>query len=94
MGNETGAERMKEPFSRNVFQIWKDNGEKLPFFVRRFSWSKNSKFLVTKVKINWSYYKEKGKLYGKAYGHYLNDNRKDKSAELNCAGSYQWELVE
>jgi len=81
-------------YERNVFQIWKDNKEKLPFFVRRSSWSGYSKFLVTKIEIKEEYYKKTGNLYGFAYGHYYNDGKKGEYQGLGCAGCYQWMMVE
>ncbi len=78
---------------KNVFEIWNDNNEQLPFFVRRHSWGKNSKFLVTEIEIKEEYYKKTGKLYGVAKGFFYRRGDKEGFQGLNCAGCYQWDKV-
>lgn len=80
---------------KNVFNLWMENDKKLPFKVRRFSWHPSSYFLVKEIKdINWDHYKEKGKLYGKAYGDmFLRGKLTDRNIQLNNAGTYKWKIV-
>jgi hypothetical protein len=80
---------------KNVFQLWMENNKKLPFKVRRFSWRPTTFFLVTKIEVKQDYYEKTGKLYGKAYGDmYLRGKLASQGKPLNCAGCYQWELIE
>jgi len=93
---------------RNVFQLWKERAEVLPFRVRRSSWAEDSYFIVQRVEIKEDYYKKTGKLYGKAYGQFYHHGKLCRSGyhgaetlckasqepiELNNAGSYQWQEV-
>jgi hypothetical protein len=72
---------------KNVFQLWKENGEKLPFKVIRWTWSSDSAFLVERIAIRkWP--------YGMAWGRFIRNGLTDTEAEeLSCAGSYQWKIV-
>lgn len=81
---------------RNIFQIWRDLGEKIPFAVRRRDWSERYYTVVEKIEIKkWP--------YGNAYGyptengrksdHYEYDNGWKKYRLIPCAGCYQWTLV-
>lgn len=86
-------------FNKNIFQIWLERDRKLPFYVRRRSWSKHSKFKVTKIYA--SYYNKETNIperqisekhpYGTAEGYYYNDDKKGEYQKLNCSGCYQWE---
>ena len=80
---------------KNVFELWMENDKKLPFKVKRRSWHPYTYFLVKIIEdVKWDYYKEKGKLYGKAYGDmFLRGKLTDKNIKLNCDGCYQWEIV-
>ena len=82
---------------QNIFQIWKELGEKVPFAVRRQNWSDAYYVVVEKIEI--------GKFpYGRAYGfpvsnsrysdHFEYDSRWRKKRIIPNCGSYQWELVE
>ena len=50
--------------NKNVFQLWKEGGEKLPFKVIRWTWNPaTSTFLVERIEIGkWP--------YGKAWGRF------------------------
>ena len=77
----------------NIMQIWIKNNKELPFKVRRESWGPCSWIEVTKVLIsehNEEYFKKTGNLYGKAFGKFLG---KEPEQQINCAGCYQWILV-
>lgn len=82
---------------KNIFEIWKENGEKTPFAVRRENWANQYYTIVTGVVIKkWP--------YGDAYGyttingtfskHYEYDKRWRDSGIIPCCGCYQWTLVE
>jgi hypothetical protein len=41
---------------KNVFQIWREQGEKFPFKVIRWTWSPGRTFLVERIEIGkWPY---------------------------------------
>jgi len=81
---------------KNIFEIWKENGEKLPIAVRRQNWDEQYFTVVTGVQIRkWP--------YGEAYGyptldgdysnHYEYDSKWKNRRIIPCAGCYQWTLV-
>lgn len=82
--------------SKNIFQIWKENGEKTPFAVRRDNWSEKYYTVVEKIII-------RKFPYGKAYGcpvkngittdHYKYSKEWCDNKEIPCAGCYQWTRV-
>lgn len=88
---------MLEPFSRNVFQIWRDNGERVPFRVRRWSWNWYCFAVVVDIVISekdMEYEVDTGKLYGKAEGRFFMRGKERRcDGCLSCAGCYQWEFV-
>jgi hypothetical protein len=73
---------------KNVFELWKANGEKLPFKVIRWTWNPATNFLVERVEIRkWP--------YGKAWGRFVRGGVADANSEaLSCAGTYEWKIVE
>jgi hypothetical protein len=74
---------------QNVFEIWKENGEKLPFKVRIDSWSDRLGHyaLIEKIEIGkWP--------YGKAYGQYFFHGKPGERGQIQNAGTYRWKLVE
>jgi len=81
---------------KNIFEIWKENGEKIPFAVRRNNWTENFYTVVTKVEIKkWPYGKAYGysTINGKFTNHYSYDNGWRKEGTIPCAGCYQWTFV-
>ena len=82
----------------NIFQIWRKNNEKVPFAVRKRSWS-NPEIYAIVVKVV-----PDNNGYGKAYGYpttngVLNEYfeydkgwRRDK--RIPVAGCYVWEAVD
>lgn len=81
------SERVTSAFNRNVLEIWRDNGEVVPFCVRRWSWAKESLAVVTKVKVVEF-------PYGEVDGYFLRSGRVVKYDKcLWCAGNYEWCLV-
>jgi hypothetical protein len=85
---------------KNIFEIYRENDCKTPFYVRKNTWSKNYTLRVDKVILN------EHNDYGKAWGvtiytintidNYLTNNscffdKKDKS--INNAGTFTWEKV-
>lgn len=82
---------------KNIFEIWKDNGERTPFAVRRWNWTSEYYTIVIGVIVKkWP--------YGDAYGyptvngtysnHYEYDTRWKNGRIIPCCGCYQWTLVE
>ncbi|MBZ9742250.1 hypothetical protein [Mesorhizobium sp. CO1-1-4] len=72
---------------KNVFQLWKEQGEKLPFKVIRWTWSANRAFVVERIEIgNWP--------YGNAWGRPILNGVAGPQEKLSCAGSYQWKVVD
>ena len=80
---------------KNIFEIWKENNEELPFRVRRDNWTMPNVFiLVEKIEINkWP--------YGTAYGKCMKLDQEEKEVisdwqyhceygVVKCAGCYQW----
>ena len=93
------AQKMENDYIRmkNIFEIWKENGEKLPFKVRRENWTMPDVFiLVEKIVIKkWP--------YGDAFGKSMNKNKDGNEVisdvqyhcpggKIGCAGCYQWYL--
>ena len=82
--------------SKNIFQIWKELGEKVPFGVRRDNWSNEYYTIVERVEI---YHYP----YGKAYGyptikgeysnHYDYNTEWVNNKVIPCGGCYQWTFV-
>ncbi len=74
--------------NKNVFELWQEGGQQLPFTVVRWTWNPaNSAFLVEKIEVKkWP--------YGTAWGRFLKDGVPGEYEKLSCAGSYQWKTVD
>lgn len=74
--------------NKNVFQLWQERGQQLPFKVVRWTWNpSNSAFLVEKVEVKkWP--------YGTAWGRFLKDGVPGAYEKLSCAGNYQWRTLD
>lgn len=82
---------------KNIFQIWRDNGEKLPIKVRRCNWSSAFYTVVERIEIgNWPYGKAYGypTIEGERTDHYNYDKQWCDQGIIPCCGCYQWSLVE
>jgi hypothetical protein len=82
-------------YSKNVFMLWLENKKDLPFFVRRWTWSMRSSFLVTEILFSpkdEKYYEKTGNLYGIANGYFCVDFTpvRPEMEKLSCSGCYQW----
>ena len=88
---------MNNNAQKNIFELYMENNEKVPFIVRRESWDDTFGYLVTAVAPN--------DLYGISHGFPLPPLDKDKSVSdywgvtgvpsiMKNSGSYQWEKVE
>jgi hypothetical protein len=78
---------------KNIFQIWQENGERLPFKARRATWAKEHYVIVDDIKIkSWPY----GIAYGKAYTWgeinewHLYDKDWKTTGAIPNAGAYKW----
>jgi hypothetical protein len=74
---------------QNIFQIWRENGEKLPFKARIDSWSESLGHfaLIEKIEIGkWP--------YGEAHGQYFFHGVPGEKSEIRNAGTYRWTLIE
>ena len=73
--------------NKNVFQLWKENGEQLPFKVIRWTWNPSaSAYLVERIEIgNWP--------YGKAWGRFIRNGVPSELDRMPNAGSFQWKIV-
>ncbi len=83
--------------AQNIFEIWNEIGETVPFAVRNYRWSDNKYAVVEKIEIGkWP--------YGNAYGYptfngqysnsYEHDKKWRQTKQIPLAGCYQWTLVE
>ncbi len=58
-----------------MFELWLKKGKILPFTVQSIHWNSAAHFNVKRVDVSpnmWSYFRDGGKLYGKAYGDFLS----------------------
>ena len=72
---------------RNIFQLWRDNGEQVPFVVVKSTWSAASGhfLIVEEVKVKrWP--------YGDAWGSYHWNGSHDGGPreKISAAGTYNW----
>lgn len=72
--------------AKNIFQLWRENGEKVPFQVIKDSWDESKHFaVVERVEIgNWP--------YGKAYGQYFYNGVPSKKGLISGSGTYSWKI--
>jgi 5-methylcytosine-specific restriction endonuclease McrA len=71
----------------NVFQLWALNGERLPFKVKKASWSDKVEqyYLVERIEISrWP--------YGFAWGSYFRDGKVSETDKIRTAGTYCWRV--
>lgn len=72
--------------NKNVFELWKENGESVPFKVIRWTWNPTTVFLVERVEIGkWP--------FGKAWGTFIRNGVQGPTEKLANAGSYQWKIL-
>lgn len=71
---------------KNIFELWKENGEKLPFKVILDSWNEDRHYaVIEKIEIkNWP--------YGTAYGQYFFNSKPGEKGVIRNAGTYRWKL--
>ena len=83
--------------SKNIFEIWDENGRKLPFAVRRDNWGPEYCAVVEEIEIKkWPYGIARGYSTRNGYrnNHFSYDSKWRKDRQIPNAGSYQWTLVE
>jgi hypothetical protein len=74
---------------KNIFQLWKENGEQVPFAVAKSTWSAEAGhyLIVERVGIKeWP--------YGSAWGHYHWNGLPGPREKVKAAGTYNWKRVE
>jgi hypothetical protein len=74
--------------SKNIFQIWKENEEALPFKAKRSHWSGDVEqyYIVESIEIKkWP--------YGDAFGRYFRNGNVGECELIKNSGTYSWELV-
>ena len=73
---------------KNIIQLWKENGESLPFKVAKSTWSSAAGhyLIVEKVEVKkWP--------YGDAWGHYHWNGKPSERGKIKAAGTYNWKLL-
>jgi hypothetical protein len=82
---------------KNIFQIWRETGENVPFAVRRDNWAEHFYTVVEKIEIKkWPYGNAFGypTINGRYSNHYEYAKEWKTERKIPCAGCYQWTLVE
>lgn len=71
---------------KNIFQLWKENGEQIPFKVIKDSWDENKHFaVIERIEIGkWP--------YGKAYGQYFFHGKAGEKGLISASGTYAWKI--
>ncbi len=71
---------------KNIFQLWRENGEVLPFNVVLNSWDPTKRYAeITAVDIKkWP--------YGNAMGQYFIGDQPGHKSKIRNAGSFTWSL--
>ena len=82
----------------NIFELWRHNGELLPFGARRASWAETTHVVVEEIEIRrWPYGDAFGWVYVRGEKQPRLDAKVPFSArgvpDISCAGSYQWSFV-
>lgn len=70
---------------KNLFEIWKENHQRLPFRAILDSWAEELEnyVIVEKIQIDkWP--------YGKAYGQYFFHGKRDRNGQIDNAGTFRW----
>ena len=71
---------------KNLFELWREGGEKLPFKVILDSWNETKHYaVVERVEIkDWP--------YGNAFGQYFFNGKPGEKSAIRNAGTYRWKL--
>lgn len=72
--------------AKNIFQLWRENDEKLPFVVIKNSWDETKHYaVIEKIEIGkWP--------YGKAYGQYFFNGKAGEKGLIDASGTYSWKM--
>lgn len=77
---------MRQDANKNIFQIWRENGENLPFKVHRWTWPDERYAEISQIEIKkWP--------YGTAWGTIYWNGREYEKGVISCAGCFQWILA-
>jgi hypothetical protein len=71
----------------NLFELWKQNNEQLPFKATLDSWSEEAGHyvLIEKIEIKkWP--------YGTAYGQYFFYGKAGRIGKIDNSGTYRWKI--
>jgi hypothetical protein len=89
---------------RNIFDLFIDGGEKVPFLVRRGSWALGNGMALCVVKVNPK--QTRTGVYGTAYGYMLPNaihpewdkggyyGSKGHVTLIPCCGCYEWRRID
>ncbi|MDD2753429.1 MAG: hypothetical protein PHT44_02380 [Candidatus Portnoybacteria bacterium] len=71
---------------KNIFELWRENGEKISFIVILDSWNEAKHYaVVEKIEIkNWP--------FGNAFGQYFFYGKPCKRGLIKNSGTYRWKL--
>lgn len=71
---------------KNIFELWRENGEKLPFMAIIDSWDETKHYaLIEKIEIKkWP--------YGNAFGQYFFNGEPGEKGAIRNSGTYRWKL--
>lgn len=75
---------------RNIFELYLECGQVVPFRVRRNTWRNEHWLEVTEVRL--APRTRDGRQYGEAFGVYHFAGKAPFSGTVACAGCYQWTL--
>lgn len=71
---------------KNIFELWRENNETLPFKVVLDSWDEAKHYaIIEKIEVkNWP--------YGNAFGQYFFYGKPGKRGLIRNAGTYRWTI--
>ena len=74
--------------SKNIFELWREGGERLPFKVAKCTWSAEAGhfLIVERIEIKkWP--------YGEAWGHYHWGGVSGPRDKIGAAGTHNWKRL-
>jgi hypothetical protein len=83
--------------NKNLFQIWQENGNKVPFMARRFNWTNEYTVIVEEteiIKMPYGIARGYAMKNGQRTNHFAYGTQWNRDQRIPNAGSYQWILVQ